>query len=137
MGRILGIDYGKVRTGLALSDPMHIIASPYKTISFSGMSDAVDQILSETEANEVERIVVGLPLSMSGKNSLQTIEVMKFIEELKSKTSIPVVEIDERLTSVEAKRMLHEMGIKTGHNKSQVDKTAAAIILKTYLDSKR
>ena len=137
MGRILGIDYGKVRTGLALSDPMHIIASPYKTISFSGMPDAVDQILSESESNEVERIVVGLPLSMSGKSSLQTIEVMKFIEELKSKTSLQVVEIDERLTSVEAKRMLHEKGVKTGHNKSQVDKTAAAIILQTYLDSNR
>ncbi|RKY56719.1 MAG: Holliday junction resolvase RuvX [Candidatus Neomarinimicrobiota bacterium] len=136
MGRILCIDYGKSRIGLALSDPMQIIASPLKTIDSHNVEEAILLIQKEVIKNEVELIAVGLPIALSGNSTAQTEEVKCFISQLKNGTSVPIVEVDERLSSVEAIRTLHKKGIKTGHNKGEIDKTAAAIILQTYLDTK-
>ncbi len=136
MGRILCIDYGKARIGLALSDPMQIIASPLKTIKSHNIEEAILLIQEEVIKNEVELITIGLPIALSGNSTAQTEEVKGFISQLKNETSVPIEEVDERLSSVEAIKVLHKKGIKTGHNKGEIDKTAAAIILQTYLDTK-
>ena len=132
MHRILGIDYGEKRVGLALSDPMHMIASPYKTIP--NKPDLIVAIQSIMKAEIVEIVVVGLPKGMKGQETAQTKHVTSFVENL-NQNDIKVELVDERLTSISAKKALVEQGIKTGHNKGLIDQTAAAIILQQYLDS--
>ena len=135
MSRILGVDYGGRRIGLALSDPLWIIAKPFKVIDRTKTGDYLSAILEIAKENDVERIVVGVPLTLRGEHSQQTEIVNKFIEELFSVGKIRVIPIDERLSSVAAKLSLREQGVKTGHEKGRVDETAAAIILQEYLDS--
>ena len=132
MHRILGIDYGEKRVGLALSDPMHMIASPYKTIPNN--HDLIVAIQSIMKAEIVEIVVVGLPKGMKGQETAQTKHVNSFVENL-NQNDIKVELVDERLTSISAKKALVEQGIKTGHNKGLIDQTEAAIILQQYLDS--
>ena len=132
---MLGIDYGERRIGLALSDPLGIIAKPLKVIDRKKTTDFISEILDTSEENKANIIVVGLPLSLSGKQSKQTEVVQKFIEKLAQLGKIPVIPVDERLSSVSAKKSLQEQGVKTGHEKGRVDETAAAIILQEYLDS--
>lgn len=134
MGRILGIDYGKTRIGLALSDPLHIIASPFKTIQFHDIEQTLSEIVELIDRKEVELIVVGKPISLSGKTTEMTKNTTYFVEKLKGKINIPLQEIDERLSSVEAIKSLHKKGVKIGHNKAKIDSTAAAIILQRFLD---
>jgi len=135
LSRILGVDYGGRRIGLALSDPLWIIAKPFKVIDRKKTEDYLSAILEIAKENDVERIVVGVPLTLRGEHSQQTEIVNKFIEELFSVGKIRVIPIDERLSSVAAKLSLREQGVKTGHEKGRVDETAAAIILQEYLDS--
>ena len=135
MSRVLGIDYGERRIGLALSDPMGIIAKPLKIIDRNITADYISEILNTSIEKKVNVIVVGLPLTLRGDYSKQTIVVQEFIEELTQIGHIPVVSIDERLSSIAAKKSLQEQGVKTGHEKGRVDETAAAILLQEYLDS--
>ena len=136
MSRVLGIDYGERRMGLAVSDSLEIIAKPLKTLDRKKTFDYFSEILNIVIEKNVQKIVVGLPLTLKGKHSDQTKVVQKFIEKLKQAVKIPVIHIDERLSSVAAVRSLKEMGVKTGHEKGRIDETAAAIILQEYLDSK-
>ena len=133
---MLGVDYGERRIGLALSDPMGIIAKPFKTIDRKKTTDYISEILSISKDNNANIIVVGLPLTLKGQQSKQTEVVQKFIEELTQLGKISVVPVDERLSSVAAKKSLQAQGVKTGHEKGRVDETAAAIILQEFLDSK-
>ena len=121
--------------GLAVSDPMKIIAKPLKIIDRKITSDYISEILDIVEEKDVHKIVVGLPLTLKGKHSSQTKVVQDFIEQLRKTGRVPVVYIDERMSSVAAERSLQEQGIKTGYEKGRVDETAAAIILQEYLDS--
>jgi putative Holliday junction resolvase len=122
--------------GLAVSDSLEIIAKPLKTLDRKKTFDYFSEILNIVIEKNVHKIVVGLPLTLKGKHSDQTKVVQKFIEKLKQAVKIPVIHIDERLSSVAAVRSLKEMGVKTGHEKGRIDETAAAIILQEYLDSK-
>ena len=136
MSRILGIDYGERRIGLAISDSMSIIAQPLDTLvqdRQGGWRRRLEEILAE---QEVVTIVVGYPLTMKGGHSRQTDRVDDFIAALKLQTGLPVDTYDERLTSVAARRALVAQGVRTGHNKGAVDRTAAAIMLQDYLDSR-
>lgn len=136
MGRILGIDHGDSRIGLSLSDPLHMIASPYRTISARD-GEAVIQSLQEIiNDKNVEMIVIGLPVGMKNQVTQQTIIVKEFAEQVRS-LGVPVVLEDERLSSVSATKSLVFQNVKTGHNKGLVDQTAAAIILQQYLDRNR
>ena len=135
MSRILGIDYGERRMGLAISDPMEIIAKPLRVLDRERTPDYISEILDITAAQDIHKIVVGLPLALKGGYSSQTKVVQDFIDKLRQTGKISVVHIDERLSSVAAERSLQEQGIKTGHEKGRVDETAAAIILQEYLDS--
>jgi putative Holliday junction resolvase len=132
-GRILAIDPGGRRVGLALSDPLRIIASPYETLLIKGNEDAIRQILAVIEKEQVTEIVVGLPMRPGSQKSEQTKRVETFIAELKAKVTQPVFIIDESYSSVEAEESLHQMGKKVGQDKGAVDRIAAAIILKHHL----
>ena len=135
MGRILGIDYGDSRIGLALSDLNKIIASPFKTIKNKGIDNTKKKIFEIIRENKVELIVLGLPLGMSGTDTNQTKKVRKFqnfIQDLDT----PIEMQDERLSSFTAKKSLIQQKIKTGYNKHFIDSTAAAIFLQQYLDSR-
>ena len=134
--RILALDYGEKRVGLAISDLMQIIAKPFKTLNNISNNNIFDQLKIIIEEKSIDKIVVGLPTTLNNKESKQTKIVNQFINQLKISVSIPVVSYDERLTSIEAKRSLVVQGVKTGHNKGAVDMTAAAIFLQNYLDEK-
>ncbi|MEE9162318.1 MAG: Holliday junction resolvase RuvX [Candidatus Neomarinimicrobiota bacterium] len=137
MARILGIDHGERRVGLAVSDPAGIIAQPLTTL-LRGPSDdwwgALGEIITE---QEVEAIVVGYPRTMGGEIGSQADKVDRFIGQLEQRWALPVHRFDERLTSVAARRSLTLQGVKSGHDKAAVDRTAAALILQDFLDSRR
>jgi len=134
MQRVLAIDYGAKRVGLALSDLMQIVGSPFKTITNN--SSLILNIQTIIKEKEVGCVIVGLPKGMKGQKTAQTEHVLEFVEKLKD-NNINVELIDERLSSISAAKALVEQGIKTGHNKGLIDQTAAAIILQQYLDSQK
>jgi len=136
LGRLLALDIGERRIGVALSDPMHIIASPYSVIDRKVTPDYKAEIRKLISEKEVEALVIGLPLTLKNRISKQTEKVQLIIKELTSELTLPVHTIDERLSSVSAKNTLKLKGIKTGHNKGEIDKIAAAIFLQEFLDSK-
>lgn len=139
--RIASIDYGQARIGIAISDVNKIIAMPSKTVYAEKKSEDTIAKLVETlkkgeeEGNyQIEEIVVGLPLLMSGKKGLIADEVLHFIELLKGAIAVPVNTWDERLTSVQAERSLREGNMSRKKRVAHMDKVAAVIILQNYLD---
>lgn len=141
--RVVGLDFGLARIGIALSDERKIIASPFQTLKTEKTAElTVQKLLKELSDNErlqnyvVEEIVIGLPLLMSGKTGFLADEVKHFVAVLKSQTSIPVFTWDERLTTVQAERSLRESSLSRKKRTSLVDTVAAVIILQNYLDSK-
>ena len=134
MNRALGIDYGDTRIGIALSDPLQIITKPY--ITLKNNSDFFVKLESIVNEKEVKIIVVGYPYGMKGQITKQTEKVDLFIDRLKKNIDIEVIKVDERLSSKSAENLLKKQGFKTGHNKSMIDDTSAAIILQEYIDSK-
>ena len=135
LSRVLGLDYGERRIGLALSDPLGIIAKPLTIIDRKKTADHIYRISEIVSERKITSIVVGLPLTLKGDYSKQTEIVLAFIDQLKSDLQIPIMTIDERLSSVAAEKALQAQGVKTGRNKGRVDETAAAIFLQEYLDS--
>lgn len=133
MGKALGIDFGTKRVGLALSDRSNIIASPYRTLNYVSEKDLITQLETVVSENDIEILVLGLPINMKGEDTVQTKKVRNF-KEILSTLQIPIVFEDERLSSVSAINSLMLQNVKTGHNKPEIDKTAAAIILQQYLD---
>ena len=133
MGRLLAIDYGSRRVGLALSDPLKMIASPYRTIINKGNSNLIVEIERIIAAEDVEQIIIGLPLGMAGQITEQTKKVEEFADKLTAR-GIAIEYEDERWSSVAAKRSMKEQNISSGYNKELVDQTAAAIFLQQYLD---
>ena len=133
MGRLLAIDYGARRVGLALSDPLKMIASPYRTIINNNNTILIQEIETVIAAKDVELTIIGLPLGMAGQKTEQTKKVEEFVDKLIDRGIIIKYE-DERWSSVAAKRSMKEQNIKSGHNKDLVDQTAAAIFLQQYLD---
>ena len=136
MGRFLAIDHGQKRIGLALSDPDKIISKPLKTISYLNYGDLLKELILIINKHQVEQLIIGLPIGMNGKKTPQSEKVEEFKSFVEKKIDIPIIYVDERLSSVSAKKSLISQGIKTGHNKSKVDQTAAAIFLQYYLDKK-
>jgi putative Holliday junction resolvase len=133
MGRILGIDHGDVRIGIAMSDETAFLASSLCVIDSTNAG--LDQIVALIVEHQVERIVVGLPRNMDGSYGPATEKVRKFIEKLKAKTDVPVSEWDERMSTVSAHNALREAGLDGRKRKGVVDKVAAQIILQNYLDA--
>ena len=133
MGRFLAIDHGEKRVGLAISDPNKIISKPLKTLILSDLQYFYQELLKIISDYDIEKLVIGLPVSMDGKKTQQTTKVEEFKTYLQNKIDIPIVMFDERLSSISAKKSLISQGVKTGYNKSQIDQTAAAIFLQQYI----
>ena len=135
MGRYLGIDYGKKRIGLALSDIMGIMAQPFDVIEFKGLKNNVENILKIAKEKEVSCIVIGKPVNMNATEGEMAQLATEFAEELKKVTDIKVEMIDERLTTTQAERVLvEEANVSREKRKGIRDKLAATFILQTYLD---
>ena len=135
MKKVIGIDYGDQRIGIAISDPLQIIASPLKVINCIRETN-FNEIKNITDSYNIDTIAVGLPLTLKGTHSKQTEKTIKFIENLKKNINVSIKTVDERMTSKEAEKILIQKGVKTGHNKSQIDLYCCVIILQEYLDSK-
>ena len=133
MSRNLGVDFGEKRIGLALSDPLKIIATPFKTLNGRSLKLVMKELEQIVTEQNVELIVVGHPLGMKGQETIQTKRVLEFVKQLRHDGYNVKLE-DERLSSVSAKNVMIELGIKTGHTKDLIDQTSAAIILQQYLD---
>jgi len=131
--RILAVDWGERRIGLAVSDPTGAIATALPTLTVGGRDEAVGRVAAVARETEAERIVVGLPLRMSGERGEAALAAERFAEALKRRTEIPVHTYDERLTSALSQRRLHEQGVRTGHAKGMVDAGAAVALLESYL----
>ncbi len=137
MGRIMGIDYGLKRIGIAMTDIMQIMAAPFETIDSVSVKKNALKIIEIAKINDVSAIVVGIPFNMNGTEGEMAETVRGFIEELKKNSEIPIMEIDERLTTAQAERMLIEEGdVSRDKRKGLKDRLAAAFILQTYLDTK-
>ncbi len=135
MGRILALDVGDVRIGIAASDPMGIIANPVETYTRIGdIEKDTDYILKVAKEKEATLIISGLPLGLNGKENEQTAKTRTFIDLLQSKTQIPVKYMDERFTTISAERVLIEGNVRRENRKKVIDKLAATIILQNYLD---
>jgi len=137
LGRLLGIDYGTRRIGIAVSDPLKIIASPHSVIDRKKTPDYLSALKELIISLEIESIVVGLPYNMKGKASAQTNSVLEFISEIREKLKLDIQTTDERLSSKSAEDTLKFKGISSSRNRGEVDKTAAAIILQEFLDTQR
>jgi putative Holliday junction resolvase len=134
--RILSIDYGTSRVGFAVSDPLHIIATPLKTIKNKSNQDLLKEIGLIVKEYAIKSIVLGLPLGLNGEETKQT-QTVKLFSETLEKNNYKVIFEDERLTTVLAKKEIIKQKISTGKNKSLIDQVAAAFILQNYLDKKK
>ncbi|HDY88799.1 MAG TPA: Holliday junction resolvase RuvX [bacterium] len=131
--RILAIDYGERRTGIAVSDKMGMTAQGLDTIEVKDESEIPDIVVQNAKDTGAETIVIGLPLNMDGTESEKSRKVREFGAVLAEKTSLPVVFWDERMTSMQAKRVMQELNKKTYRNKQLIDKISATLILQEYL----
>jgi putative Holliday junction resolvase len=137
MGRILALDLGKKRIGLAISDELGITAQGLETVERRGRRDDIEDLRKLAVGLGVTKILVGDPLHMSGDSSRQGDYTREFASELERKTGLPVEFRDERWTSREAERTLRGSGIANGKRKATIDKLSAVILLQSYLDSRR
>ena len=137
MGRILAIDYGKKRTGVAVTDVLQMIANGLTTVA---TPELMDFLLKYVEKEPVERIIVGHPKQMNNEDSENMKRIVPFVNQLKKKLPrIPVEMVDERFTSVLAHQAMLDGGLKkkARQNKALVDEISATIILQSYLESKK
>lgn len=135
--RVLALDLGSQRIGLAISDPTGTIAQAHGVIPRRPEREALAQIRDRVRALEVDRIVVGLPLRMDGTEGMEAEKAHKFIGRLRHVVAIPIDVQDERLTTVEAERLLVDDDLSRARRRQRRDAVAAALILRTYLDRRR
>lgn len=133
-GRVMGLDVGDVRTGVAMSDPLGMIASPHSVIPAEDLEAQCAAVAKLAAENDVTEIVVGMPLNRNGEIGPQAEKVQHFIEALRGKVSVPVETQDERFSSASAERALLEANLSRKARKKVVDKIAAQQILQVYLD---
>jgi putative Holliday junction resolvase len=133
--RILAIDHGTKRMGIAISDEMRTIAQPLEYIAAEPIDKFFDRLKQIIADRQVSLIVVGIPRNMDGTYGPAAVKVQEFVTALKEAVTVPIKSWDERLTSVQANRYLIEGNVRRSKRKEKVDKTAAAILLQSYLDS--
>ncbi len=135
--RILGIDYGHKRLGLALSDDDAILATPLPVRVRTTIADDLSFLTQLAREREVAKIILGLPLNMDGSSGEMADEVVIFAAALREESGLPVVTFDERLTSVEAERVLVQANLSRKRRKGLRDSLSAVLILQGYLESLR
>ena len=134
MNRILALDLGRARIGVAISDELHLLAHPLETIPAN--QKPATRVAEIVRDKVVDHVVAGIPKRMDGQIGSAATEVLQFVEKLRAILPCPVVTWDERLTTVAAHRALRDAGKKTRHTRGYVDQVAAQMILQSYLDSR-
>ena len=132
--RILALDHGTRRIGVAVSDELKMIAQPLEFIPSEPFAEFLKRLKEILSAKEVELILVGMPRNMNGSYGPAALKVQEFVAVLKDAVTIPIQTLDERLTSVQAHRFLTEAEVSGRQRKGKVDKSAAAVLLQSYLD---
>jgi putative Holliday junction resolvase len=132
--RIMAIDPGTVRHGVAASDPLGMIATPLPFLPASGAGGGIDALVSAAEQMEASLVLVGYPLNMDGSVGFRAKAAERLAETLRGRLTVEVVLVDERLSSIEAQQLLQEAGRDTRRNKGRIDSAAAAVMLQWYLD---
>jgi putative Holliday junction resolvase len=134
LGRILGLDVGHVRIGVALSDPLGILASPHSVIQCTTPEQDAEAIAALVREHEVKTIVAGLPLNQHGEEGPQAAKTREFLDILKQRVDVDIDTMDERFTSAIAERILIGANMRRDKRKKVIDKVAAQQILQVYLD---
>jgi putative holliday junction resolvase len=132
--RILAIDHGSKRMGIAISDELQMIAQPVEFIPAEPFADFLVRLKELLREKQVELIVVGMPRNMNGSYGPAALKVQDFVAALKNAVTVPIRTWDERLTSAQANRFLLEGNVRREKRKQKVDQTAAAILLQSFLD---
>lgn len=135
MRRVLGVDFGKARIGVAISDELGMLAHPVETIPGARLEDAAKRIAVIARERDVERVILGMPRHMNGEMGAAADEVKMFADKLRPLLRCPIVLWDERLTTTAANRALRDAGQKTRRTRGIVDQVAAQMILQGFLDS--
>ncbi len=136
-GRILAVDLGSRRIGLAISDPLGITAQPLPTLQAKDWDTDLDAVVGVAVDREAEAVVVGLPLRMNGEAGKEARRAQRFADALRVRTRIPVHTWDERLTTVASERALIQAGDSRKKRRALIDSTASILILQSFLDSRR
>ena len=135
--RILALDHGTKRIGVAVSDEMKMIAQPLEYIPAAPFADFLARLREILREKEVELILIGMPRNMDGSYGPAALRVQEFVAVLKDALTIPIQTLDERLTTMQAQRFLLQGNVRRQKRKEKVDKTAAAILLQSYLDGQK
>ena len=136
MQRILALDFGEKRIGIAVSDPLNIIAQSVGTIESKGIKNDLKKVGELVKEYEAGKIIVGLPLNMDGTEGKSANRAMDFVKDLKKEIQVEVEMLDERLTTAQGERIFLEADISRKKRKENLDKIAAQLILQSYLDSR-
>ncbi len=131
--RVMGLDVGEQRTGVALSDPMGWLASPLTVLRCSSRESEMEAIAELARKHNVDRVIVGYPRSLNGTVGPQAQSVDRYVEQLRTHLELPVMLWDERLSTAQAERLVHESGRRV--RRDTIDAAAAAVILQSYLDA--
>jgi putative holliday junction resolvase len=138
-GRLLAIDLGEVRIGLALSDPGQVVASPAETVHVPRDQDGptIDALVDAAARHEATGLVVGLPRRLDGRDGAAAQRARRLGAALAERTGLPVALVDERFTTVEAERVLLDADVSRADRKDTVDRVAASVLLQTVLEAQR
>lgn len=136
-GRVMALDVGERRVGVAMSDLSQVLASPYTTLHAHPQAVLFQKIQQLIVKEEVVALVVGLPLSLNGQEGPQAQRIRQFIDGLQGHVDVPLMTCDERYTTAEAQRMMIEAGLRPEQRKAKIDEVAASIILQDYLNQQR
>ena len=137
MTRVLGLDVGDVRIGVALSDPLGITAQRLTVLERTGLAKDIAAVRALVDQHGATRVVIGMPLTMQGERGIQAHKVESFATALERVGSVPVTFVDERLTTVQGERALREMNTRGKKRKQVIDQIAAQLILQQFLDTTR
>ncbi len=135
MQRIIGVDYGERRMGLAISDPLGMFATPFRTVKVVALRNACNELIDAIAEVDAGLIVIGMPFNMNGTKGEMAEKVDEFIAVLREKTDIPIETVDERLSSMLVEKVLIEADMRRDKRKQVIDKLAAQVILQSYMDS--
>ena len=135
--RIIGLDYGEARTGVAVSDLLGITAQGVTSIKHKSDKELLEKLSEIIKEYSPEKIIIGLPLNMNATKGPRVEKTLKFVEKLKDKFGIEIETVDERLTTVASHRTMTELGTNKNKKKNIVDMMSAVLILQMYLDKKR
>ncbi|MCI7238361.1 MAG: Holliday junction resolvase RuvX [Anaerococcus sp.] len=137
MSRIIGLDVGDKTIGVAVSDPMFLLAQPVETIKRTKVKNDINRLKDLIEEYEADLLVVGLPKNMNNTIGPQSMKVMSFVDLIKKEIDIEIVYEDERMTTIQSEAVLMDMKVRRENRKKYIDKIAAAFILQTYLDRRK